>query len=80
MVIIDLRVNYSFFSYEETELEKSVVEEGIKPRGLVLESVALTSMCQSTSRVLINMIINILEALLIQTLILLPILYFCLEV
>ena len=65
MVIIDLRVNYSFFSYEETELEKSVVEEGIKPRGLVLESVALTSMCQSTSRVLINMIINILEALLI---------------
>lgn len=47
------------------ESEKPGIEEGIKPSGLVLETVALTSMCLSTARTFINMIINVLEDLLI---------------
>lgn len=45
--------------------QNSKWQEGITPRCLVPETVAWTSMCQSTSRELINMIIDIPEVLLI---------------
>ena len=48
-----------------TESEKPGIEKHIKPSGLVLETVALTSVCLSNSRTFINIIINVLEALLI---------------
>ena len=69
MVTIDLQILYFyyilFFSYQMTESEKPGIEKHIKPSGLVLETVALTSVCLSNSRTFINIIINVLEALLI---------------
>ena len=63
-----------------TESEKPGIEKRIKPSGLVLETVALTSVCLSNSRTFINMTIYVLEALLIEVLALQPIISFCLKI